>query len=91
MLNIVRKRGYATMSQDYSDSSYGGMASAVGVPIPLGGAAVGSLNLMYLRNSIDETRVIARFVQPLKDAAADIAQALGAIRAGGGQSVSPNN
>jgi len=80
-LNAVRKRGYATMNKDYSDSSYGAMASSVGVPVLLGDAAVGSLNLMYLRNSIDEARVIARFVQPLKQAAADIAQALNAMRA----------
>jgi IclR family transcriptional regulator, mhp operon transcriptional activator len=80
MLNAVRKRGYATMNKDYSDSSYGGMASSVGVPVLLGDAAVGSLNLMYLRNSIDEAHVIARFVQPLQQAAADVAQALNAMR-----------
>jgi len=81
LLNTVRKRGYATMNKEYSDSSYGGMASAVGVPVLLEGAAVGSLNLMYLRNSIDEAGVIAHFIRPLKQAAADIAQALSVMRA----------
>lgn len=82
LLNTVRKRGYATMNKDYADSSYGGTASSVGVPVLLKGVAVGSLNLMYLRNSIDEARVIARFIQPLKEAAANIARALSTMRAG---------
>jgi hypothetical protein len=38
---------------------------------------------MYLRSSIDEAGVIARFVKPLQKGAAAIAQALAAIRAGG--------
>jgi len=83
VLATVRRNGYATMNKAYSDASYSGVASAVGVPILVNGLAVGSLNLMYLRSSIDEAGVIARFVKPLQKGAAAIAQALAAIRAGG--------
>jgi hypothetical protein len=44
---------------------------------------VGSLNLMYLRSASDEAGVIARFVGPLREGAAAIAQALAAVRSGG--------
>ena len=80
----MRRNGYAAMNKDYSDRSYSGVASAIGVPVLLGGTAVGSLNLMYLRNSIDEAGVITRYIKPLQEAAAAIAQALNAMRAGGG-------
>jgi IclR family mhp operon transcriptional activator len=83
LLATVRRNGYATMNTAYSDASYNGVASAVGLPILMNGLAVGSLNLMYLRSSIDEAGVIARFVQPLQKGAAAIAQALAAVRAGG--------
>ena len=43
--------------------------------------AVGSLNVMYLRSSIDEAEAIARFVKPLQKGAAAIARALANIRA----------
>lgn len=82
LLERVRRDGYATMDEDYSSRSYNGVASAIGVPVMLAGVAVGSLNLMYLRNSIDEAGVISRFVQPLREAAAEIARALAALRAG---------
>lgn len=82
-LAAVRSNGYATMNPDYSQSSYNGMASAVGLPILMNGVAIGSLNLMYLRSAIDEAGVIARFKGPLQEGAAAIADALGAVRAGG--------
>ncbi len=53
------------MNEDYSRTSYNGVASAIGVPVLIGGIAVGSLNLMYLRNSLGEADVVARFVAPL--------------------------
>jgi IclR family transcriptional regulator, mhp operon transcriptional activator len=84
LLETIRKNGYATMHPDYSELAYNGIASAVGVPVLIGGVAVGSLNLMYLRNSIDEAGVIARFIAPLQEAAAAIARALTVAHAGGG-------
>jgi len=84
LLDGVRRRGYATMNPAYSDRSYNGLASAVGVPVLLGGVAVGSLNLMYLRNSVDEAGAIARYLAPLQEAAAEIARRLDGMRAGGG-------
>lgn len=82
MLETVRRNGYATMDRDYSSSSYGGAASAIGVPILMNGVAIGSLNLMYLRNSLDEDSVISRFARPLQAAAGEIAEALANLRAG---------
>jgi IclR family mhp operon transcriptional activator len=80
LLATVRDNGYASMNKDYSRTSYNGVASAIGVPVLIGGVAVGSLNLMYLRNSLDEADVVARFVAPLRAAAAEIADALSAMR-----------
>ncbi|TGE01652.1 helix-turn-helix domain-containing protein [Methylobacterium nonmethylotrophicum] len=82
LLETVRRNGYASMNKDYSDTSYNGVASAIGVPVLLGGVAVGSLNLMYLRNSLDEADVVARFVAPLRTAAEEIAGALAGMRGG---------
>lgn len=83
LLATVRRNGYATMNTAYSDVSYNGAASAVGLPILINGLAVGSLNFMYLRSSIEEADAVARFVKPLQKGAAAIAQALAAVRAGG--------
>ncbi len=83
LLATVRRNGYATMNRDYADSSYHGTASAIGLPILLNGAAVGSLNLLYLRNSIDEAGVVSRFVEPLQEGATAIAEALSGLRSGG--------
>lgn len=80
LLASVRDNGYASMNKDYSRTSYNGVASAIGVPVLIGGVAVGSLNLMYLRNSLGEADVVARFVAPLQAAAAEIADALSAMR-----------
>ena len=83
LLVTVRRNGYATMNATYSDVSYSGAASAVGLPILLNGIAVGSINCMYLRSSMDEAGVIARFLRPLQKAAGAIAQTLAAVRADG--------
>lgn len=83
LLATARRNGYGTMNKAYSEIAYNGAASAVGVPILINGIAFGSLNVMYLRSAIDEAGAIARFVKPLQKAAAQIAQALADIRAGG--------
>ena len=83
LLATVRRNGYATMNAVYSEVSYNGAASAVGLPILINGVAVGSLNFMYLRSSLDEAGAIARFLKPLQKGAAAIAQALAAARADG--------
>ncbi len=80
LLARLRRDGYATMHPAYASAAYDGTASAVGVPILHGGVAVGSLNVMYLRDTIDEAAAIARFVAPLREAATEIAQALGDMR-----------
>ena len=82
LLATVRRNGYATMNTDYANVSYNGTASAIGLPIILEGSAVGSLNLMYLRNSIDETGVVSRFLEPLQQGATAIGEALSRFRGG---------
>ena len=81
LLESVRRNGYATMNNAYSDLSYSGAASAVGLPILVNGIAVGSINCMYLRSSMEEADAVARFLKPLQNGAAAIAQALAAVRA----------
>ena len=81
LLASVRRNGYATMNTAYSDLSYSGAASAVGLPILVNGIAVGSVNCMYLRSSMHEADAVARFLKPLQNGAAAIAQALLAVRA----------
>jgi IclR family transcriptional regulator, mhp operon transcriptional activator len=83
LLVTVRRNGYATMNATYSDVSYSGAASAVGLPILLNGIAVGSINCMYLRSSMDEAGAVARFLKPLQKGAGAIAQTLAAVRADG--------
>lgn len=90
LLATVRRNGYATMNTSYAESSYNGTASAVGMPILLCGVAVGSLNLMYLRNSIDEAGVVSRFLKPLQEGATAIADALASIRGRGERELSRN-
>ncbi|BAQ50154.1 MULTISPECIES: hypothetical protein [Methylobacterium] len=81
LLASLRENAYASMNKDYSRTSYNGVASAIGVPVLIGGVAVGSLNLMNLRNSLDEADVVARFVARLP-AAAEITDAVSAMRGG---------
>jgi IclR family mhp operon transcriptional activator len=83
LLGVVRRNGYAVMDASYSDVSYNGAASAVGLPILVNGLAVGSINCMFLRSSIDEKEAVGRFFKPLQRGAAEIARALVAVRAGG--------
>lgn len=80
LLSGLRRRGYATMHPAYGSTAYDGTASAVGVPILLDRVAVGSLNVMYLRDTIDEASAVASFVAPLREAAVSIALALDALR-----------
>jgi IclR family mhp operon transcriptional activator len=80
VLALVRRDGCAAMNPDYARTAYHGVASAIGVPVLVGGVAAGSLNLMYLRDSLDQAEVVARFVAPLRAAAAEIAAALTAMR-----------
>ncbi|KMO13638.1 helix-turn-helix domain-containing protein [Methylobacterium platani] len=82
LLEGVRRNGYAGMIEAYSDAAYHGVASAIGVPVLIGGVAAGSLNLMYLRHSLTEADVVARFVAPLREAAEEIAAALAGMRGG---------
>lgn len=82
LLADIRGSGYATMDDHYSARAYSGVASAIGVPILLGERAAGSLNLMYLRHSLDEAQVASRYGRPLRAAADRIATALEALRSG---------
>lgn len=76
LLAAIRRDGYATMHEAYSRLAYDGIASAIGVPVLVGDVAVGSLNMMFLRDTLDGVQAVARFLDPLRGAAAEVAQGL---------------
>lgn len=68
----IRAAGYASMDDAYATREYGGLASAVAVPVLVGGVAAASLNLMYLRDAIDRGDVVLRLLPMLREAAAEL-------------------
>ena len=72
----IRAAGFAAMDEGYAAREYGGLASAIAVPVLAGGVAVASLNLMYLRDAIAGQAVVERLLPLLRDAAAELGAAL---------------
>ncbi|MGY4801483.1 IclR family transcriptional regulator domain-containing protein [Teichococcus aerofrigidensis] len=72
LLRDIRRRGYAVMNEAYSRRDYGGLACSIGVPVLVREEAVAALNLMYLREAIDETTVVARLLPALRQAAGEL-------------------
>ncbi|MFH5924360.1 IclR family transcriptional regulator domain-containing protein [Roseomonas xinghualingensis] len=72
----IRATGYAVMDEAYSDREYGGQASAVAVPVLVGGLAAASLNLMYLRETIERAAVVDRLLPLLREAASELGAAV---------------
>ncbi|MBP0443797.1 helix-turn-helix domain-containing protein [Roseomonas sp. SSH11] len=68
----IRAAGYATMDDAYASREYGGLASAIAVPVLAGGLAVASLNLMYLRDAIGLEGVVERMMPLLREAASEL-------------------
>ncbi len=72
----IRAAGYAAMDDGYSARDYGGLASAIAVPVLSGGLAVASLNLMYLREAMERATVVERLLPLLRQAATELAAAM---------------
>jgi len=72
----IRAAGYAVMDEAYSDREYGGQASAIAVPVLVSGQAAASLNLMYLRETIDQAAVVERLLPLLREAASELGSAV---------------
>lgn len=72
----IRTDGYAGMDEAYAARDYGGLASAIGVPVLQEGVAIAALNLMYLRDAIDQENVVRRLLPVLRQAAEELGAAL---------------
>jgi IclR family mhp operon transcriptional activator len=75
----IRAAGYAVMDEAYASREYGGMASAIAVPVLAGGVAAASLNLMYLRDAIDQAAVVERLLPLLREAAVELGAAVAGL------------
>jgi IclR family mhp operon transcriptional activator len=84
-LREIRAQGYAVMDDAYSAREYGGLASAIGVPVLLNGAAIAALNLMYLNEASQRDEIVRRFLPLLQDAARELSGALAQSRGGASQ------
>lgn len=78
-LTKIRAQGYAGMNEAYSSRDYGGLASAIGVPVLVQGVAVAALNLMYLRDAIDQQGVVERLLPVLQQAARELGEAFSGL------------
>jgi IclR family mhp operon transcriptional activator len=81
LLAAVRRQGYATMHPDYSRREYEDAVRSIGVPVLVRGEAACSINLLYLRDAMTEDEAVARYLAPLRQAAATVAAELAATRA----------
>lgn len=74
-LATIRQSGYAVMDNTYSQAEYGGTIWAIAVPVASGGRVYGALNIMLLRETVDEEMVKERYLPLLKDTAAELEHA----------------
>ncbi|QRG04646.1 helix-turn-helix domain-containing protein [Xanthobacter dioxanivorans] len=81
MLAEVRVRGFAVMDDTYSASEYENLVWAMAVPVMDGPFACAALNIMMLRSAVSFEAAISQFLEPLRETAAQVAEA---IRAEGG-------
>ncbi|WBV41591.1 helix-turn-helix domain-containing protein [Pseudoroseomonas cervicalis] len=79
-LDQIRAQGYAQMDEAYATREYGGMASAIGVPVLEGTVAIAALNLMYLRGTTDREAVVHRLLPALRQAADELGATLAGFR-----------
>ncbi len=76
MLERVRSAGYAVMDESYSQREYKGAFLAIAVPVLSQDRIFGALNMMFLRQTLDPSEAIARYVGPLQSSADEISAAL---------------
>jgi len=72
LLSGIRQNGYATMTPSYSTLEYKNRISSIGVPIVSGDTLHASINVLYLRNVLDEDTARDSLLEPLQKLAAQI-------------------
>ncbi len=76
MLEAVRTQGYAVMDDAYSAKEYGGLVWALAVPVMQGEQIFASMNIMMLKSAVTLEEACGKFLKPLQETAAKLAQAL---------------
>jgi IclR family mhp operon transcriptional activator len=76
MLDIIREQGFAVMDDAYSTKEYGGLVWALAVPVVWAGQIFGSMNIMMLKSAVSPEEAREKFLLPLRETAAKLAQAL---------------
>jgi len=85
MLNEVYEAGYAVMDEEYSKREFGGLAWAIGVPVSSGGRVFASINMLMLKSAVSREEAEQKFLVPLQETAARLAEALMQKSAGAGR------
>lgn len=78
LLEQVRKQGFATMTEGYSEHAYAAQFYSIGVPIMTKGHVFGSINIIYLRSALTQQEACGSLLEPLKTVAAKMACKLSA-------------
>lgn len=76
VIETVRRNGFATIDPHYAAREYDGTVATLAVPIMNGDAAMGALNVMYLREAMQEEEAATRLLPALREACAEIAAKL---------------
>lgn len=76
VLAQVRAQHFATIDPAYAGREYDNTVATLGVPIVKDGHSVAALNVMYLRDAMEQDEAVTRLLPPLRDAADRIADAL---------------
>jgi len=85
MLGQIQEAGYAVMDDDYSERVFGGLVWAMAVPVRHAGQIFASINMMMLKNEVSRADAERKFLGPLQETAAQLAEAL--VRKGAGRGV----
>lgn len=75
-LDTVRRQGYATMTEKYSQEEYGARVFSLGVPIRTDQTTYASINVVYLRSALTPEKALATLLGPLQRIAETMAREL---------------
>lgn len=81
LFEVIRAKGYATMTEEYSNRISSGALWAMAVPLRLKDQVFGALNLIMIRNAVSETAAVKKYLPSLRKTARLIAHNLGTARA----------
>lgn len=76
ILDQVRLDGYATMSDEYSDTVFSGNVWAIGVPVVHDETLFATMNIMLLKSAMNLDEARTNLLAPLQATAAEIAKNL---------------